>query len=58
MVSKQLQQGGELDIRTDDNGFTLWLEGQCVADSPSFADATSRDAAVQSLKLALAPARD
>ncbi len=58
VVSKQLQQGGELDIRTDDNGFTLWLEGQCVADSPSFADATSRDAAVQSLKLALAPARD
>ena len=58
VVSKQLQQGGELDIRTDGEGFTVWLEGQCVADSPSFADAVSRDAAVQSLKLALAPSRD
>jgi tryptophanyl-tRNA synthetase len=57
-VSKQLQQGGEPDIRTEGNGFTLWLEGQCVADSPSFADTASRDAAVQSLKLALAPSRD
>jgi tryptophanyl-tRNA synthetase len=57
-VSKQLQQSCELDIRTEGDGFTLWLEGQCVADSPSFADAVSRDAAVQSLKLALAPSRD
>jgi tryptophanyl-tRNA synthetase len=57
-VTKQLQQGGALDIRTEGNGFTVWLEGACVADSPSFADATARDAAVESLKLALAPQQD
>ncbi|WP_426140208.1 tryptophan--tRNA ligase [Pseudomonas sp. DWP3-1-2] len=57
-ASKQLQQGGALDIRPEDNGFTLWLDGQCVADSPSFADATARDAAIESLKTALAPQQD
>ncbi|NBB11336.1 tryptophan--tRNA ligase [Pseudomonas sp. SLFW] len=57
-VTKQLQQGGALDIRTEGNGFTVWLEGACVADSPTFADATARDAAVESLKLALTPQQD
>jgi len=57
-VTKQLQQGGELDIRTEGDAFTVWLEGTCVADSPAFADAASRDAAVESLKLALAPQQD
>ncbi|WP_296188460.1 tryptophan--tRNA ligase [Pseudomonas sp. UBA1879] len=57
-VTKQLQQGGALDIRTEGNGFTVWLEGACMADSPTFADATARDAAVESLKLALAPQQD
>ncbi|MGH8484997.1 MAG: tryptophan--tRNA ligase, partial [Pseudomonas sp.] len=33
-VSKQLQQGGELDVRTEGLGFSLWLEGECVADGP------------------------
>nr|GFD54104.1 tryptophan--tRNA ligase, chloroplast or mitochondrial [Tanacetum cinerariifolium] len=54
-VTKQLQQGGELDIRTQGDAFTVWLEGACVADSPAFADAVARDAAVENLKLALAP---
>lgn len=57
-VTKQLQQGGELDIRTEGEAFTVWLEGTCVADSPAFADAAARDAAVQSLRLALAPQQD
>ncbi|MFJ3482351.1 tryptophan--tRNA ligase [Pseudomonas sp. NPDC090202] len=57
-VTKQLQQGGDLDIRTEGEAFTVWLEGACVADSPVFADAASRDAAIESLKLALAPQQD
>lgn len=57
-VSKQLQQGGELDVRAEAESFTLWLDGQCVADSPAFADAAARDAAIESLKLALAPQQD
>lgn len=57
-VSKQLQQGGELDVRAEADSFTLWLDGQCVADSPAFADAAARDASIESLKLALAPQQD
>lgn len=58
IVSKQLQQGGELDLRSEADRFTLWLNGECVADSPVFADATARDNAVETLKLALAPQQD
>ncbi len=58
IASKQLQQGGELDLRSEANGFTLWLDGECVADSPEFADAIARDNAIQTLKLALAPQQD
>jgi tryptophanyl-tRNA synthetase len=57
-VTKQLQQGGELDIRTEGESFGVWLQGACVADSPAFADAAARDAAIESLKLALAPQQD
>jgi tryptophanyl-tRNA synthetase len=57
-VTKQLQQGGELDIRTEGESFGVWLQGACVADSPVFADAAARDAAIESLKLALAPQQD
>ncbi|UZJ61387.1 tryptophan--tRNA ligase [Pseudomonas sp. KU26590] len=57
-VTKQLQQGGTLDIRTEGDAFTLWLNDACVADSPAFADAAARDAAIESLKLALAPQQD
>jgi len=57
-VSKQLQQGGDLDIRTEGQAFSVWLDGACVADSPVFAGAAARDAAVESLKLALAPQQD
>jgi len=54
-VSKQLQQGGALDIRTEATSFTLWLDGACVADSPAFADAPARDAAIDALRQALQP---
>jgi tryptophanyl-tRNA synthetase len=57
-ITKQLQQGGDLDVRSEGNVFTLWLDGQCVADSPEFADAHVRDAAIEALKLALAPQQD
>ena len=57
-VSKQLQQGGELDLRTEADRFTLWLDDACVADSPVFADAAARDSAIQTLKSALAPQQD
>lgn len=57
-ASKQLQQGGELDLRPEGNGFTLWLDGACVADSPTFADAAARDAAIETLTSALAPHQD
>ena len=54
-VSKQLQQGGELDLRSEDDRFSVWLEGACVADSPLFSDSVARDGAIENLKAALAP---
>jgi tryptophanyl-tRNA synthetase len=54
-VTKQLQQGAELDVRSEGNAFSLWLDGACVADSPAFADAAARDAAVAALRSALQP---
>lgn len=57
-VSKQLQQGGELDIRNEADGFTLWLDGACVADGPSFEGSAARDAAVEALRQALQPQAD
>ena len=54
-VSKQLQQGGELDLRSEDDRFSVWLEGACVADSPLFSDSVARDAAIENLKTALTP---
>jgi len=57
-VTRQLQQGGDLDIRSEGAAFSVWLGGDCVADSPSFADAAARNAAIESLKLALAPQQD
>jgi len=54
-ISKQLQLGGDLDLRSEDNRFTVWVDGACVADSPEFADNQARDAAIENLKLALTP---
>jgi tryptophanyl-tRNA synthetase len=57
-VTKQLQAGQELDLRSEDLSFSVWLEGECVADSPAFADSAARDAAIDALRVALTPAQD
>lgn len=57
-VSKQLQQGSEFELRPEHFGFTLWIKGEYIAESPQFVDAAARDAAIESLKLALAPQQD
>ncbi|MGE7992080.1 tryptophan--tRNA ligase [Pseudomonas sp. NPDC089554] len=57
-VSKQLQQGGDADIRVEGLGFSLWLAGEQVADGPQFADEGARDAAIQGLRAALEPQQD
>ncbi|MBA1194639.1 tryptophan--tRNA ligase [Pseudomonas entomophila] len=57
-VSKRLQQGDALDLRTEATGFSVWLDDAPVADSPAFADADARDRAVDGLRAALQPAQD
>ncbi|PMY42952.1 tryptophan--tRNA ligase [Pseudomonas sp. GW456-L14] len=57
-VTKQLQSGQALDLRSEALGFSVWLEGECVADSPAFADTAARDAAIDALRVALAPVQD
>ena len=56
MVNKRLQSGDALDVREQDAGFGVWLEGECVAQSPAFADSSACQAAIQRLREALAPA--
>ncbi|VVO39888.1 hypothetical protein PS726_05701 [Pseudomonas fluorescens] len=57
-VTKQLQAGQDLDVRSEELGFSVWLEGQCVADSPAFADSAARDAAIEALRIALTPVQE
>ncbi|WP_285419401.1 tryptophan--tRNA ligase [Pseudomonas sp. efr-133-TYG-5] len=57
-VTKQLQAGQALDIRPADLSFSVWLEGECVGDSPAFADAAARDAAIAALRVALTPVQE
>ncbi|VVN90367.1 tryptophan--tRNA ligase [Pseudomonas fluorescens] len=57
-VTKQLQAGQDLDLRSEDLSFSVWLEGECVADSPTFADSAARDAAIEALRIALSPSQD
>lgn len=57
-VSKRLQQGDELDVRVDGLGFSLWLDGEQVADGPQAVDEQVRDLAIQNLRAALQPAQD
>ena len=54
-VNKRLQSGEELDVREQDGGFAVWLDGEAVAHSPAFADAAERQAAIARLREALAP---
>jgi tryptophanyl-tRNA synthetase len=55
LVNKRLQSGDALDVREQDGGFAVWLEGECVAQSPVFADGAACQAAIQRLREALAP---
>lgn len=57
-VTKQLQSGQPLDVRSEDLSFSVWLEGECVADSPAFADSAARDAAIDALRVALTPVQE
>ncbi|MGJ7518302.1 tryptophan--tRNA ligase [Pseudomonas baetica] len=57
-VTKQLQSGQPLDVRSEALSFNVWLEGECVADSPAFADGVSRDAAIEALRIALTPIQE
>jgi tryptophanyl-tRNA synthetase len=57
-VTKQLQSGQPLDVRSEDRSFSVWLEGECVADSPTFADDAARDVAIEALRVALTPVQE
>jgi tryptophanyl-tRNA synthetase len=57
-VTKQLQSGQPLDVRSEELDFSVWLEGECVADSPAFADSAARDAAIEALRIALTPVQE
>lgn len=56
-ISQQLvAQGADaLELRADEGDrFTLWMDGQCLADSPAYADPDARDAAMLRLRDAIA----
>ena len=57
-VTKQLQSGQPLDVRSEELNFSVWLEGECVADSPAFVDSAARDAAVEALRITLTPVQE
>ncbi|MHC8399234.1 tryptophan--tRNA ligase [Pseudomonas sp. MDT1-17] len=57
-VTKQLQSGQPLEVRSEDRSFSVWLEGECVADSPTFADDAARDVAIDTLRVALTPVQE
>jgi tryptophanyl-tRNA synthetase len=57
VVSQQLiAQGADaLELRADEGArFTLWLNGECLADSPAFAEPEALDAAMLRLREAVA----
>ncbi|QAX81875.1 tryptophan--tRNA ligase [Candidatus Pseudomonas adelgestsugas] len=51
---KHLQSGNTLDLRIEATTFSVWLSDVMVACSATFADNTSRDMAITSLRVALA----
>ena len=58
-VIKQLQSGQTLDIRSTEYEFTVWLDGECVAESSAiYADSVQRDAGIAALRVALTPIED
>ncbi|WP_437884658.1 tryptophan--tRNA ligase [Pseudomonas sp. LRF_L74] len=54
-ASKRLQSVEELDIRQQDSGFAVYLDGEVVAESPAFADAAAIQVAIASVCEALKP---
>ncbi|MGE8496211.1 MAG: tryptophan--tRNA ligase [Pseudomonas sp.] len=56
MVNKRLQSGEALDLRSEELSIGVWLDGECVASSPAFADTAALEAATARLREALAPA--
>ncbi|MBK5415664.1 tryptophan--tRNA ligase [Pseudomonas sp. TH31] len=57
-VTKQLQAGQPLDVRSEKMSFSVWLEGESVADSATFADSAARDVAIDALRIALTPVQE
>lgn len=57
-VSKQLQAGEPLDVRDDELSFSVWLDGECVANGPTFDDSAAKQAAIDALRVALTPVQD
>lgn len=55
LASKRLQQGEPLDIRGEGHAFSVWVDGQVIADSPAFADLQARDVGIEALRVALRP---
>ena len=53
-ASKRLQAGEPLDVREQGEGFGLWLDGELIGESPTFADAAAREAGIARLRDALA----
>ena len=44
-----------MELRADEGEqFTLWLDGECLADSPAYADPEAMDAAMLRLREAIA----
>jgi tryptophanyl-tRNA synthetase len=54
-VSKRLQSEQVLDLREQGNRFAVWLDAECVAESPEFADAAGLAAALANVREALKP---
>ena len=56
-ISQRLIANGAdaLELRADEGEqFTLWLDGECLADSPAYADPEAMDAAMLRLREAIA----
>ncbi|MDD0845456.1 tryptophan--tRNA ligase [Pseudomonas sp. Gutcm_11s] len=54
-ASKALQSGAELDVRGEEQVFSVWLDGERIGESPAFADANALEAAIVRLREALTP---
>ncbi len=54
MASKHLQTAqDDLDIRQDDQQLSIWLDGECIAQSQQYATDEARQLALEELRSAL-----